>query len=72
MLLRFLKPFESSVVLDGTKTKAKAELDDARFESSVVLDGTKTAAAFNVLGAMFESSVVLDGTKTFLFRTLRI
>ena len=34
--------FESSVVLDGTKTRS--DINDLRyeFESSVVLDGTKT------------------------------
>ena len=37
--------FESSVVLDGTKT-ARVEGDDMQlFESSVVLDGTKTRTA---------------------------
>ena len=34
--------FESSVVLDGTKTRAKKALARYAFESSVVLDGTKT------------------------------
>ena len=34
--------FESSVVLDGTKTTNTAYNGNARFESSVVLDGTKT------------------------------
>ena len=34
--------FESSVVLDGTKTAANATTLNERFESSVVLDGTKT------------------------------
>ena len=36
--------FESSVVLDGTKTKLAEETYSKSFESSVVLDGTKTKA----------------------------
>ena len=34
--------FESSVVLDGTKTATFTRGKYLRFESSVVLDGTKT------------------------------
>ena len=34
--------FESSVVLDGTKTACMFDDDEIKFESSVVLDGTKT------------------------------
>ena len=34
--------FESSVVLDGTKTVKLLKYSLAKFESSVVLDGTKT------------------------------
>ena len=34
--------FESSVVLDGTKTWQTSARLQAKFESSVVLDGTKT------------------------------
>ena len=34
--------FESSVVLDGTKTKDRPDIHGRKFESSVVLDGTKT------------------------------
>ena len=56
--------FESSVVLDGTKTRAHAVMNVAMFESSVVLDGTKTDRVTYVYGEPFESSVVLDGTKT--------
>ena len=36
------EPFESSVVLDGTKTINSLHSYIALFESSVVLDGTKT------------------------------
>ena len=35
--------FESSVVLDGTKTPLAPPKWERRFESSVVLDGTKTS-----------------------------
>ena len=35
--------FESSVVLDGTKTSSIVVVSAVSFESSVVLDGTKTA-----------------------------
>ena len=38
----FTKGFESSVVLDGTKTVAVMNVSLLQFESSVVLDGTKT------------------------------
>ena len=34
--------FESSVVLDGTKTLIMTINNETPFESSVVLDGTKT------------------------------
>ena len=37
-----LQLFESSVVLDGTKTRRIPIVGNGRFESSVVLDGTKT------------------------------
>ena len=37
-----VKRFESSVVLDGTKTVYAPRCVFAAFESSVVLDGTKT------------------------------
>ena len=56
--------FESSVVLDGTKTYFLANRLNVLFESSVVLDGTKTPPFVTFLMTEFESSVVLDGTKT--------
>ena len=37
--------FESSVVLDGTKTGQATHSKLISFESSVVLDGTKTLAS---------------------------
>ena len=39
------KVFESSVVLDGTKTATVESASILPFESSVVLDGTKTTEA---------------------------
>ena len=38
----FTQAFESSVVLDGTKTGRVLRTSKGLFESSVVLDGTKT------------------------------
>ena len=61
--------FESSVVLDGTKTKGGNVNLQAVFESSVVLDGTKTFFPFVTSFEGFESSVVLDGTKTTAYAT---
>ena len=40
--------FESSVVLDGTKTQKLLAADACMFESSVVLDGTKTDRSRNI------------------------
>ena len=60
--------FESSVVLDGTKTRRFALLLSMVFESSVVLDGTKTTSLAICITLSFESSVVLDGTKTAKYR----
>ena len=39
---RYVSVFESSVVLDGTKTSVDLPSPRFPFESSVVLDGTKT------------------------------
>ena len=60
----FAVKFESSVVLDGTKTRILKTRGSNRFESSVVLDGTKTHSFPFDPSMSFESSVVLDGTKT--------
>ena len=64
--------FESSVVLDGTKTDIKCRLGGTVFESSVVLDGTKTSTCLRSNRSKFESSVVLDGTKTISNDVLKI
>ena len=34
--------FESSVILQGTKTKSATAVPEGMFESSVILQGTKT------------------------------
>ena len=60
--------FESSVVLDGTKTAVPPAVVELLFESSVVLDGTKTDTRLALSSGGFESSVVLDGTKTGKYR----
>ena len=41
--------FESSVVLDGTKTTPAVSAFLAWFESSVVLDGTKTKLLSSII-----------------------
>ena len=56
--------FESSVILQGTKTKARACPALCAFESSVILQGTKTGGCSGGAGEKFESSVILQGTKT--------
>ena len=60
--------FESSVVLDGTKTEMLIYMINHEFESSVVLDGTKTWQSAGWHTFWFESSVVLEGTKTGKYR----
>ncbi len=56
--------FESSVILQGSKTYDIEEYELYAFESSVILQGSKTynITSYNV--AMFESSVILQGSKT--------
>ena len=56
--------FESSVILQGTKTNLSAMFTVVRFESSVILQGTKTHMVIIVRQCEFESSVILQGTKT--------
>ena len=34
--------FESSVILEGTKTSIEIKCGNAKFESNVILEGTKT------------------------------
>ena len=61
--------FESSVNLDGTKTRPFKEALIGAFESSVNLDGTKTCGGAQNRRRVFESSVNSDGLKHHL--TLR-
>ncbi len=56
--------FESSVILDGYKTKRRTCSNTERFESSVILDGYKTIPLVYIVLKWFESSVILDGYKT--------
>ena len=57
-------PFESSVVLEGSKTPFFLTPMNLPFESSVVLEGSKTDSRAHFRGHQFESSVVLEGSKT--------
>ena len=56
--------FESSVILEGSKTyKSIFDLIDV-FESSVILEGSKTSITAGIVCRTFESSVILEGSKT--------
>ena len=56
--------FESSVILEGSKTTLAIIDAITSFESSVILEGSKTAGALIGILARFESSVILEGSKT--------
>ena len=56
--------FESSVILEGSKTNFSNEDLAYLFESSVILEGSKTVPLLIQLASMFESSVILEGSKT--------
>ena len=56
--------FESSVILEGSKTIDVATPQDWTFESSVILEGSKTVCKVRLLFRWFESSVILEGSKT--------
>ena len=56
--------FESSVILQGSKTKSGKLTVNGAFESSVILQGSKTTSADGKTYFMFESSVILQGSKT--------
>ena len=43
--------FESSVILQGTKTPLPALYTEGEFESSVILQGTKTQQDYNTWSA---------------------
>ena len=56
--------FESSVILEGSKT-ARSFFSAAKvFESSVILEGSKTNLFTCFVARSFESSVILEGSKT--------
>ena len=61
-----VEPFESSVILEGSKTSARTQCKGGRFESSVILEGSKTVVVVFLLRFRFESSVILEGSKTYL------
>ena len=56
--------FESSVILEGSKTNPDTGDSTNMFESSVILKGSKTNVVTNKLLILFESSVILEGSKT--------
>ena len=58
--------FESSVILEGSKTAIYFNVYQHTFESSVILEGSKTSASGVHIVTPFESSVILEGSKTFV------
>ena len=56
--------FESSVILEGSKTELLCFTQRIQFESSVILEGSKTQGYSLLLSEWFESSVILEGSKT--------
>ena len=56
--------FESSVILEGSKTVCPFKREAFRFESSVILEGSKTRSGHSKMACQFESSVILEGSKT--------
>ena len=56
--------FYSSVILNGTETKAVTSKLLLRFYSSVILNGTETVDAEYCVVDAFYSSVILNGTET--------
>ena len=65
MLESEIKLFESSVILEGSKTTARYLQASFLFESSVILEGSKTPSGRSRKVCRFESSVILEGSKTF-------
>ena len=63
-----LGEFESSVILEGTKTERHGCKSLFLFESSVILEGTKTFDKWLYTSLAFESSVILEGTKTYILK----
>ena len=62
--MRRLASFESSVILEGSKTCSRSCLTSLWFESSVILEGSKTVLYDLLKPSSFESSVILEGSKT--------
>ena len=56
--------FESSVILEGSKTGPFPSRPCTSFESSVILEGSKTSGGVPMIARWFESSVILEGSKT--------
>ena len=56
--------FESSVILEGSKTGWDNIMSRPKFESSVILEGSKTCTRYHRRIRPFESSVILEGSKT--------
>ena len=56
--------FESSVILNGSKTHPAEFRRLQAFESSVILNGSKTPVLCVTVIPKFESSVILNGSKT--------
>ena len=56
--------FESSVILEGSKTQRSFTPPSDGFESSVILEGSKTETYGTLSPTSFESSVILEGSKT--------
>ena len=61
--------FESSVILEGSKTDVAIPCFHKVFESSVILEGSKTLSSRGIRRTPFESSVILEGSKTFTLMT---
>ena len=60
--------FESSVILEGSKTGVNEFATLPAFESSVILEGSKTITGVKTPRHSFESSVILEGSKTMCYR----
>ncbi len=64
IVLKYCHWFESSVILNGSKTRLSYTIGLPVFESSVILNGSKTMLYMTGNGCRFESSVILNGSKT--------
>ena len=56
--------FYSSVILNGTETRAILKCSRGLFYSSVILNGTETRVSQALEFQKFYSSVILNGTET--------